>query len=134
MLGLVDRADEIVIGTTERVVKARAVHCMLAGQRGDAAYAKSIGCILWQPNPAEGAEGEPWCLAQTRIVSMVAVENRPAIPVMEPRGYKARRFYIGREVQLAKYDSPMTVKDAVWRRYALRRSRTAKDAVSASDK
>ena len=40
MLGLVDRSDEVVIGTTGRVVKARSVHRMLVGQRGDAAYAK----------------------------------------------------------------------------------------------
>ena len=104
MLGLVDRS-EVVIGTTERVVKARTVHRMLVGQRGDAAYAKSIRGVPWQPNPAEAAEGEPLGMAQARIVSvpMVAVENRPAIPVMEPRDYKARRFYIRREVELAKY-------------------------------
>ena len=42
MLGLVDRSDEVVIGTTERVVKARTVHRMPVRQRGDAAYAKSI--------------------------------------------------------------------------------------------
>ena len=40
MLGLVDRSDEVVIGATERVVKARTFHRMLALQRGDAAYAK----------------------------------------------------------------------------------------------
>ena len=60
MLGLVDRSDEVVIGTNERVVKARTVHRMPVGQRGDAA-------------------------------------------VMEPTDYKARRFYITREVELAKY-------------------------------
>ena len=60
----------------------------------------------WQPNPAEAAEGgDPLGMAQARIVSvpMVAAENRPAVPVMEPRDYKARRFYIWREVELAKY-------------------------------
>ena len=36
-------------------------------------------------------------------VPMVAVENRLAVPVMEPRDYKALRFYIRREVKLAKY-------------------------------
>ena len=41
MLGLVDRSDEVVIGTLERVVKARTAHRMLARQRG-ARYAKSI--------------------------------------------------------------------------------------------
>ena len=34
---------------------------------------------------------------------MVAVENRLAVPVMEPRDYKARRFHIRRDVELAKY-------------------------------
>ena len=43
MLGLVDRSDEVVIGTTERVVKARTVHRMPVGQRGDAAYARASG-------------------------------------------------------------------------------------------
>ena len=39
--GFVDRSDEIVIGTTERVVEARTVHRMPAGQQGDARCAKS---------------------------------------------------------------------------------------------
>ena len=44
-------------------------------------------------------------MAQARIVSVptFAVENKPAVPVMEPRDYKARRFDIPREVELAKY-------------------------------
>ena len=37
MLGLEDRSDEVVVGTIERVVKARTVHRMPAGQRSDAA-------------------------------------------------------------------------------------------------
>ena len=32
MLGLVDRSDELVTGTTERVVKARTVHHILGVQ------------------------------------------------------------------------------------------------------
>ena len=105
MMVLVERSGEVVIGTTDRKVKARTVHRMPVGQRGDAAYAKSIRGVPWQPNPAEAAEGEPLGVAQARIVSVpiVAVENRPAVPVMEPRDYKARRFYIPREVELAKY-------------------------------
>ena len=105
MLGLVDRSDEVVIGTTELVVKARTVHRMPARQRGDAAYANSIRGVPWQPIPAEEAEGEPLGMAQAGVVSvpMVAVEHRPAVTVMEPRDYKARRFDIRREVELAKY-------------------------------
>ena len=94
MLGLVDRSDEVVFGTPERVVKARTVYRMPAGQRGDARYAKSIRGVPRQPNPAEAPEGEPVSMA--RIVSdpMVPIEHRPAVPVVEPREYRARRFYI----------------------------------------
>ena len=53
MLGLVDRSDEVVIGTTERMVKARMAHRMPVGQRGDAADAKSIRGVPLQPNRAE---------------------------------------------------------------------------------
>ena len=92
----------VVIGTTARVVKDRTVHRMPVRQRGDAAYAKSIRGVPWQPSPAEG---ELLGMAQSRIVSVptVAVENRPAVPVMEARDFKARLFYIRREVELAKY-------------------------------
>ena len=43
-------------------------------------------------------------MAQIRIVSapLVAVEHRLAVPVVEPRDYKARRFHIQRQVELAK--------------------------------
>ena len=104
-LGLVDKSDEVVISTTKRVVKVRTVHRMPAGQRGDAAFAKSIRGVPWQPNPAEVAEGEPLGVAGTRNVSvpMVAVERRPAVPVMEPRDFKSRRFFSRGEVELAKY-------------------------------
>ena len=115
MFGLAGRSDEVVVGTTERVVKAR--H-MPIGQRGGATCAKSIRGVPWQPNPAEEAEGKPSGIALARTVSvqMVAVEHRPAVPVMEPRDHKARRFYIRREVELAKYGFSDDCEDAVWRR------------------
>ena len=89
--------------------------------------------VPWQPNPAEAAEGEP--LASTRIVSvpMVAVENSLAVPVMEPRT-KPVGCTSGEKWSSRSTDSPMTAKDAVWRRWALKRNRIAKDAVNASDK
>ena len=85
--------------------------------------------VPWQPNPAEAAEGEPLGMAQARVVSvpMVAVESRPAAPIMEP--IKAGEKWSSRST-----DSPMIAKDAVWRKWALKRNRTAKDAVNASDK
>ena len=105
MLGLADRSDEVVIGTTGTVLKARTEHRMPVGQRDDATYAMSIRGVPWQPNPAEAADCEPLGMAQARIVSvpMAAVENKPAVPVMELRECKARRFCIRREVVLAKY-------------------------------
>ena len=132
MLGLVDRSDEVVIGTTERVVKARTAHRMPVKKRGDAAYAKSIR----GPNPAEAAEGEPLGMARARIVSvpMVAVENRLAVPAMEPRDYKARRFHIRREVELAKYGFSDDCGGCRVAQVGATRNRTAKDGVNASDK
>ena len=90
------------------LVKPHTLHRMPVGQQGDCAYAKSIRGVPWEPNPAEVAEGLPLGVAQTRIVCVptVAVENRPAVRVMEPRECKARRFYIRREVGLAKHGSP----------------------------
>ena len=131
MLGLVDRSDEVVIGTTERVVKVRTVH-----RRGDAAYAKSIRGVPWQPNPAEAAEGEPLGMAQARVVSvpMVAVENRPAIQSWSRGITKPVGSTSGEKRSPRSTDSPMIAKGAVWRRWALKRNRMAKDPVNASDK
>ena len=54
--------------------------------------------------PGDAAEGEPLGMAQVRIASvpMAAVENRPAVPVMDPRDYKVRRFCFRRETELEK--------------------------------
>ena len=103
MLGLADRSDEVVTGTPERVVKARAAHRMPAGQRSDARYAKSIRGVPWQPNPAEVAEGEPLGMARIVSVPMVPIEHLTAVPVVEPRLYRARWICIRREVELMKF-------------------------------
>ena len=83
----VDRSDEIVIGTTERVVEARTVHRMPAGQQGDAS-------APWQPQPRQLRANRwawPWLV---RSLPMVPI---PAVRVMEPRDCKACG-----EVELAK--------------------------------
>ena len=36
-------------------------------------------------------------------VPMVPSEHRPVVPVVDPREYRARRFYIRREVELVKF-------------------------------
>ena len=102
MLGLMDSSDEVVIGTPERAVEARTVHRMPAEQPGDARYAKIIRGVPWQPNPAEAAESELVSMARFVRVPMVPIEHRPAVPVVEPREHRARRFYIRPEVELVK--------------------------------
>ena len=99
MLGLVDRSDEVVIGTPVRQLKARTVHRMPAGQRSDDRYAKSIKSVPWQPNPSKAAEVEPVSMARVVSVPMAPIEHRP---VVEPREYRARQFHIRREVVLVK--------------------------------
>ena len=76
---------------------------MPAGQRSDARHAKSIRGVPWQQNPAEAAEGEPVSMARIVGVPMVPSEHRPVVPVVDPREYRARRFYIRREVELVKF-------------------------------
>ena len=102
MLGLVDRSDEIVLGTPKRAVKARTVHRMPAGSGVMPDMRKNIRGVPWQPNSAEAAEGEPVSMARIVSVPMVPIEHRPAVPVVEIREYRSRRFYIGREVEPAK--------------------------------
>ena len=88
MLGFVDRSDEVVVRTTERIVKARTVHRMPAERRVMPGARK----VSEVPSPAEVAEGEPVSVARIVSVPMVSVERRPAVPVVEPREYGARRF------------------------------------------
>ena len=49
------------------------------------------------------ASVEPVSMARTVSVPMVPIEHRPVVPVVEPREYRARRFYIRREVELVKF-------------------------------
>ena len=58
----------------------------------------------WQTNLLEAAEGGSLGMAQAPYCPMVAVEIEQAVPVMEPRVLKARRFCIRREVELAKFN------------------------------
>ena len=75
---------------------------MPAGQRSDARHAKSIRGVPWQ-NLAEAAEGELVSMARIVAVPMVPSEHRPVVPVVDPREYRARRFYTRREVELVKF-------------------------------
>ena len=93
MLDLVDRSDEVVVGTTDRVVKARIVNRVPKEQRDGAQDVRSSGNDSWQQTSAETAEGE--------LVN-AAASVRSTGKVMELREDKARWFHSWREVQLAK--------------------------------
>ena len=77
MLDLVDRSDEVVVGMTDRVVKARIVYRV----------PRSTGNELWQHTSAEIAEGE---LVNAACVASV----RSTVKVMELREDKVRWFCI----------------------------------------
>ena len=81
MLGLVDRSDEVVIGTTEEVVK-------------------SIRSVPLQPLRA-GRWAWPWLVLS--VFRWFRWSTDRAVSVMEPREHKARRFYVRRQVVLARY-------------------------------
>ena len=95
MSDLVDRSDQVVGGTTERVVEARIVCRMPEEQRGDARDAKSTRGVRWQQTSTETAEGE---LENTASVASVRVTGT----VVEPREDKALWFCGSRATQLAK--------------------------------
>ena len=103
-------------------MRARTVHRMLAGQGGDAAYARSIRGLPWQPSPAEVAEEEPLGVGQTRIVSvpMVAVEERGE--VVAHRALSGRRAQNARD-GLRRARCACVGKEGIARTKAVLRSR-----------
>ena len=116
MLGLVDRSDGVVIGTTERVLKARTVHRMPVRRRGDATYAKCIRGVQRQPNPAEAVKESAIGHGMARIVSvpMVPIEHVLAVFQSWRRGITKRvGSTSGEKWSSRSTDSPMTAKDAM---------------------
>ena len=82
MLDLVDRSDEVLVGTSrdrtvgrEETGRTSTVQRGPVGQRGDPRYARSVTGVPWQPNPAEVAEGEPVSVARIRRCSIRAVSG-----------------------------------------------------------
>ena len=58
MLDLVDRSDEVVVGMTNRVVKARVVYRVPKEQRDGARDTRSVRGVPWQQTSAETLGGE----------------------------------------------------------------------------
>ena len=78
-LDLVDRSDEVVVGTTDRVVKARIVYRAPKEQRDGARDAKSTRSVSWQQTSAETAGGElvnAVCVANVRLTGTVMGTER----------------------------------------------------------
>ena len=80
MLDLVDRSDEVLVGTSRDRTVGReetggksTVQCGPVG--GDARYARSVRGVPWQPNPAEVPEGESVSVARIGRCSIRAVSG-----------------------------------------------------------
>ena len=56
-LGVQDRSDEVLIGTRDGVVKARAVRRLDDVQRRDADLVKSMRGTPWEPVPGDPTDG-----------------------------------------------------------------------------
>ena len=130
ILNLVDRSDGVVVGATDRVVKARIVHCVPRQQRQQRQHtsAETAGgemktrvCDLWRSTfrwDVQLAGSQPRdrrkIFTHTGSVKDVTLQDatvnaacvasvRVTRKVMEPREDKARWFCTRREVEIAKY-------------------------------
>ena len=128
MLDLVDRSDEVVVGTTDRVVKARIVYRVPKEQRDGARDVRSTGNESWQQTSAEIAAG---VLVNAACVARIRSTGK----VMELREDKARWFCISERQQNSRsVDSPKIARDVVWQRQETRcRDLMARSAESTSE-
>ena len=118
MLDLVDRSDEVVVGTTDRVVKARIVSRVPKEQRDGARDVRSTGNESWQQTSAEIAEGE---LVNAACVASVRSTGKVGSVSSEKQSSRS-------------VDSPKIARDVVWQRRETRcRDLMARSAESASE-
>ena len=97
MLDLVDRSDEVVVGTTDRVVKARIVYRAPKEQRDGARDAKSTRSISWQHTSAGTAGGElvnAACVASVRLTATVMEPRRQSSLVLYQARSGTRKVWI----------------------------------------
>ena len=95
-LGVQDRSDEVVVGTRDGVYKARTVRRLDPVQRRDAALAREMRGLPWEPIPGEPSEGGEIPAAMIRVVAdpvVPAAELPRAMMVQEP---VRRKLYVRR--------------------------------------
>ena len=100
-LGILDRSDELIVGTPAGVFKARSVKCLSNRDRIAPEYFNSIRGLPWQPVPGEPAYDIPVSL-HVSAPSIAPEINLPR-PLEPPPDPKARRVYIRKNIELLKY-------------------------------
>jgi hypothetical protein len=104
-MGVADRTDEIYVGTTKGIVRARSFKRLPTSAQTDKALFCQVKGLTWNPVPGdpESSEAPP---ANVKVVADAVVPDVQLPPVIGPRNnapQQARRVYIRREVELVRY-------------------------------
>ena len=102
-LGVIDRSDELMIGTTEGVIKARSWKRLTLPERSDSAFfLKCIG-TPWEPVPSQpGLADVPITTHISAPLTLPREELPPPAPA-EPTPKTARRTYIRKDEELKNF-------------------------------
>ena len=103
-LGLVERSNMLLVGTTRGVFKVNCVKRLPEIQSSDPELLKSIVGVPWDPVPGE-AGGQTVDYEPLRATEPIVPDAELPPRVPKPRSPEAipRRFYIRREVELRAY-------------------------------
>eukprot|EP00971_Amphidinium_carterae_P119823 2373644-Amphidinium_carterae.1 len=104
-LGLVDRSDEILVGTEEGVFKANTMRRVAMEQRGDEKVIQQMQGLPWKLRPGSTLPGEePEVYKRVRLDSKPTqvTELPPILPAASNLGGQTgpRRVYLRREVEM----------------------------------
>ena len=102
-LCLVEKSDEVLVGTPEGVLRARSVRRLQPSQRGNAQFVLKLVGTPWRPNPKDASDPEvqdvPLRIHAEPIVAESELPPRQALP----REVEFHRLHIRREVELVQH-------------------------------
>jgi len=93
-LGVLDRSDEVLVGTRDGVFKARTVRRLDDLQRRDAALAREMRGMPWEPIPGEPSEEGAVPAAIVRVAAGLVVPAAELPAPLEPQVPARRRLYV----------------------------------------
>ena len=104
-LGIVDRSDEIFVGTSVGVFRARSFKRMPLSARVDKTLFSEIKGVPWDPVPGSLTEGNEAPAAAIKIVADAVVPDAGLPPPVRVVGDPPapKRVYIRKEVELQRY-------------------------------